>query len=354
MLNHGFEPNERLEGVLETFDGVEDLIAHTGFAPIQILSAAALDAMSQKDRLGVAHYMNTMKEISGAMETLVRQGGRLSLESPPTLRSKDRRSSSSISDSSADGQEGTGDFMAHDRSLLKIQNNKKLMEMLGAPRLISAENFWVDLKPVASSDAFVFHTDKLAIEDSEAPGGSDVKSCAICWKPFGAITNRKHRCRISRRHICDDCSSKRILEGEDEHRISDGQFLLARADLAKSKSQKIEQTRMGTAKEQNSALTGILRLEAEEAANRDSLFGNVLGNVAKAVFGDDEEAATQLHADSIQGLSHNLNQTRNQLNERGEKLNTLAEKSDRLANASKDFASMAKELNRQSQGGFFW
>jgi hypothetical protein len=95
---------------------------------------------------------------------------------------------------------------------------------------------------------------------------------------------------------------------------------------------------------------GLAKLEAQELGNRESLFGNVMGNVAKAVFG--EEDRTQ--ANSLEGLSHSLNQTRNLLHERGDKLNTLADKSDRLVNASKDFATMAKELNRQTQGGFFW
>ena len=93
-----------------------------------------------------------------------------------------------------------------------------------------------------------------------------------------------------------------------------------------------------------------------EIANRDSLFGNVIGSMSKAVFGDDpeEETVAEQTNNSIAGLSAQLNQTRDALNQRGEKLNALAEKSDRLVSASQDFATMAKELNRKTQSGFFW
>ena len=196
--------------------------------------------------------------------------------------------------------------------------------------------------------------DKLAIEDSAAPGGSDEKSCAICWSSFGKLMNRKHRCRISRRHVCDECSSKRIVEAGEEHRVSDGQFLLARADEAKSR--RLAEAKERSEKEQHRETTEarLSRLEAEEQSKRDSLFSGVMEGMAKAVFGEDEETEKSQQK-NIEGLSSQLNQTRDALNERGEKLNTLAEKSDKLVNASRDFASMAKELNRQSQNqGFFW
>ena len=97
-------------------------------------------------------------------------------------------------------------------------------------------------------------------------------------------------------------------------------------------------------------------LEAEENANRESLFGSMTATVAKT-FGlaDDtsDKANRQSEADTISGLSNQLNQTRDALNERGAKLSALSDKSDKLVNASQDFAAMAKELNRSSSGGFF-
>jgi hypothetical protein len=350
-LNSGFEPNERLEGLMEVFEGMDDLAAHVGFAPTQILGATALDAMQQRKKLGDALYLTTMKIISGAMVTLVSHGGRLVLDPPPSSRPK-ARDSISISGDSLIRQRSETKFTLHDPFLLKLQDNTNLIYLLGEARLKLAEKSWSDLKTVTAGGSFIFHTDKLPIENSEAPGGSDVKSCAICWSPFGTITNRKHRCRISRRHVCQECSSKSISDGKEEHRVSDGQFLLGRNIVSKSQKHVMARKPSTTTTQRPS---GFARLESKEAADRETLFGSVLGNMAKAVFGDDEPSdANRTHAESVEGLSHSLNQTRNQLNERGQKLNSLAEKSDRLVNASKDFASMAKELNRQSQGGFFW
>lgn len=322
---------------------MDDLLAHVGFAPTQILGSAALDAMQQREKLGDATYLTTMKIISGVMYTLVSHGGRLGLDPPPSSRSKESYSSSISHESSKKN------FTRHDPSLLKLQDNKRLIDLLGAARLKSAEKSWSDVTIVpTTSGSLSFHTDKFPIENSEAPGGSDVKSCSICWTMFGTITNRKHRCRISRRHVCNECSSRCISDGKEEHRVSDGQFLLGRHHLLESNTRKKVMERKPPSA--TSMHTGLAKLEAQELGNRESLFGNVMGNMAKAVFG--EEDHTQ--ANSLEGLSHSLNQTRNLLHERGDKLNTLADKSDRLVTASKDFATMAKELNRQTQGGFFW
>jgi len=355
-----------VEGIIEIFDGMDDLVAHIGFAPTQILAAAALDAMKQRGTLGDARYLTIMKIISGVMCTLVSHGGRLSLDPPQSKRPKEGESSCISRDSLARNHDGENHFMSHDPSLLKLHDNKKLIELLGAVRLKSAENSWNDLRSITTVDGvFSFHTDKLAIQNSEAPGGSDVKSCSICWVVFGTITNRKHRCRISRRHVCNDCSTKSISDGKEDHRVSDGQFLLGRYHVIKSsKPRKVvipqKQPSAKTTKAIHSS--GLARLEAQESTNRVSLFGSVMSTMTKAVFGEDEEQQQQQNgttnhshaAESIGGLNQSLNQTRNLLNERGDKLNTLADKSDRLVNASKDFANMAKELNRQTQGGFFW
>lgn len=356
LFKCGFEPNERLEGLLESFDGFDELAIHVGFAPIQIVAAAALDVSKQKDLLGETLYMSIMGFIANVCETLVKNGARLSLEEPPAVRCT-LRSSSSIVDCSNGSEEGNDDVQAVDRSDLKIHSNKPLADLLGAYRLNSAEMVWGANKSAKSTGSFIFHTDKLAIEDSEAPGGSDEKSCAICWKKFGKLMNRKHRCRISRRHACDECSSKRVIgkDGE-EHRVSDGQFLLARSDEADEESKQLEAAkREGIAKQsQNSTAARLDRLEADERANRDSLFGGVMESMSKAVFGGDAEETEESHASNIEGLSSQLNQTRDALNERGDKLNTLAEKSDKLVNASKDFEAMARELNKNSNQGFFW
>ena len=363
LLSHGFEPNERLEGLVNTSAGSDDLPLHIGYAPIQILTAATLDASAQKDILGDTLHTSILEFLANVAEFLIKNGARLSLDPPPSQRSSLRASSSSISDNSTGG-EGTDDSV--DRSTLKNKWNKHLEELLGKLRLNAAQQVWNCIKTAKSSGKAVIHQDnKSAIEDSVAPGGSDEKSCAICWKAFGTLVNRRHRCRITTRHVCDECSSKRIVEVGEEHRISDGQFLLAMADEAKDESLRLQAEKekakvepSQTAKTPaakipaNSAAARLDRLESEEKAQRDSLFGGMMETVTKAVLGQTEEEAP---AEKIGGLSAQLGQTKDALNERGEKLNTLAEKSDKLVNASKDFATMAKELNKASHSqGLFW
>jgi len=180
------------------------------------------------------------------------------------------------------------------------------------------------------------------------------------------MMTRKHRCRISRRFICDECSTRRIFDNDEEHRVSDGQFLLAKAEelkktsrmlgAAKVQEQGINQVTQEVKEKQSSGgvAARLERLEAEENAGRDSLFGGIMATVTKAL-GESESSKdnSQTESDSLAGLSNQLNQTRDVLNERGEKLSTLSDKSDKLVTASQDFAAMAKELNRKSNQGFF-
>lgn len=364
LFRRGFEPNERIERLVDCFEGADELALHTGYAPIQILAASAIDASSNKEILGEVVFASIVGLIASAAESLVKHGARVSLDEPPTIRSMARKSSSKWG--SSVGNACSEVFHPVDRSHLKIQSNKELEELLGMHRLKSAQVVWNAVKNVKSTGLAIIHQDtKAAIEDCEAPGGSDEKNCFICWKPFGTIMNRRHRCRISKRHVCDECSLKRIVENGEEHRISDGQFLLARQDEATEESRRLEaerdqerRRRSGTHQQHaGTAAARLARLEAEEHAQRDSLFGGVVENMAKAVFGGDSvgKDGAASAANEVLGLSASLGQTRDALNERGDKLNSLAEKSDKLVNASKDFASMAKELNQASRNqGLFW
>jgi hypothetical protein len=370
LFGSGFEPNERLEGLVDVFNGSEELGMYVGFAPIQILALAAMDALQHKESLGETLFLGVVGLIGNVADSMVKNGARMSLDAPSTTRPRNSPSSGSIHDTTT-GSERSNRIERTDE--LNIASNEHLVDTLGGmERLKKAQLAWDSIKSIPSaSGTFIFHADKLAIEDSQAPGGSDGKSCAICWKPFGKLMNRKHRCRISRRHVCDECSSKRILSEGEEHRVSDGQFLLAKAEKVKAVSKPLplpvvgslqakkmqEKKQVNKKIQPNSAVISRLeRLEAEDQADRDSLFGSFLDNAAKAVFGEEpeNEDKAQAQADGIAGLSDQLDQTRDALNQRGEKLNTLAEKSDRLVNASEDFASMAKKLNQSTQGGFFW
>jgi hypothetical protein len=208
----------------------------------------------------------------------------------------------------------------------------------------------------ATSKVTLWQDDKQSIPDSQAAGGSSEKSCAICWKVFG-ILNRKHRCRISKRHVCDDCSTKRLVEGGVESRVSDGQFLLAAVDAGKEASNrlqdKVEQDRIQDVRSQKShTALRLERLEAEESADRDSLFGGMMEKATNYVFGQEDEDAKR-PAEQVEGHAASLGQTRDALNKRGEQLATLNDKSAKMVDASSDFARMAKELRKKSEAGWF-
>ena len=364
LFSSGFEPNERLEGLIGEFNGSDELSFYIGFAPIQILAAAALYVADRRELLEEALVLGIQGLMCNIAEFLVKKGSRFSLDLPTKTRLRNTfLSSCTINEISAGNERSSQDLMMSlERSeRLNIQTHEALESMLGGiVRLSAAQTAWNAINSAEiTTNKFIFHTDKNLIEDSQAPGGSDEKSCAICWKAFGKLMNRKHRCRIARRHVCDECSSKRVVKDGEEHRISDGQFLYAKAEEARLVSRRVidsDNKVKDQTSQQNALAARLKRLEDDEMANRDSLFGNVIGSMSKAVFGDDpeEETVAEQTNNSIAGLSAQLNQTRDALNQRGEKLNALAEKSDRLVSASQDFATMAKELNRKTQSGFFW
>jgi len=210
---------------MEEFDGADDLREYVGYSPMQILAVAALDADLVDDSVGAALKHCIAQMIAGASDLLVQCGARLSLGPPPMSRLQ--RSGSSVSDRS------DGNMSADDgRASLKIDCNKNLIKLLGGEdRLKEARDHWCRIKSVQGTAraAIQQEASKWKPGDSEAPGGSHEKSCAICWSEFGALMNRKQTCEMSMRYVCDDCSSKRVVEGNREYRVSDGQFCWSRA-----------------------------------------------------------------------------------------------------------------------------
>lgn len=369
LFSFGFEPNERIEGLSTVFRGMGELMDHIGFTPMQIILAATLDVLGKKEDLGEVLYVKITDMLVNIMECLILHGGRVFPDPPPLSRSEDRRQLSRKDDSTVannDEIESRSNANSIIRSQVKTQGSVELTILLGKSKLSEAQSFWKHLKIAPAPSNIVLHDDKSnVIENSLAPGGSDDSNCSICWKKFGMMT-RKHRCRISRRFICDECSTRRIFDNDEEHRVSDGQFLLAKAEELKKTSRmlgaaklqeqgKNQVTQEVKEKQSSGGVAARLeRLEAEENAGRDSLFGGIMATVTKAL-GESESSKdnSQTESDSLAELSNQLNQTRNVLNERGEKLSTLSDKSDKLVTASQDFAAMAKELNRKSNQGFF-
>jgi hypothetical protein len=346
-----------------------EIMDHIGFAPMQIILAATLDVLGKKEDLGEVLYVKITDLLVNIMECLILHGGRIFPDPPPLSRSEERRQFSKKDDSTLatiDEIESRSNANSIERSQVKTQGSVELTILLGKSKLSEAQSFWKHLKSAPVPSNIVLHNDKSSIGNSSAPGGSDDMNCSVCWKKFGMVT-RKHRCRISRRFICDECSTRRIFDNDEEHRVSDGQFLLAKAEelkntnkmLGAAKVQEQQRKQLTTQEVKQKQSSGgvaarLERLEAEENAGRDSLFGGMMATVTKAL-GESESTkdTSQTESDSLAGLSNQLNQTRDVLNERGEKLSTLSDKSDKLVSASQDFAAMAKELNRKSNQGFF-
>lgn len=352
LFSFGFEPNERIEGLPKSFREMEDLLEYVGFCPTQILTASVLELSSQRKVLGEELYAFINDMLANIMACLSFHGARVFPDVPPLLRSEERKSSME-NIKVEPGADSTK------RGEVKIQGNIDVQLFVGRAKVVEAQSYFKNLKSVPPPSNSVLHDTKANIENSMAPGGSDEGSCSICWKKFGFIS-RKHRCRISRRFVCDECSSRRVIVNGIEYRVSDGQFLLSKAEEMKEVQRKLDAlAAQNKQKKQQAKLKGLTnrlnQMEAEENANRDSLFSG-MANVAKSlglVENSKEKEKAQSEGDTLSGLSNQLNQTRDALNERGAKLSTLSDKSDKLVSASQDFAAMAKELNRTSSEGFF-
>lgn len=354
LFEHGLEPNERLERVTDpAVEGKAELMEHVGFTPLQVLAAAALDA-EQLSKAGIKIPSSVLASIAstlaGAADVLLQCGARMAIEPPPTERLLSK-SSSTASSESAEMDESTRSLPETDRPKLKIDGNKDLLDLLGGKeRLEACKKAWLEQKCIEGTKKMMIHQDK-PLNDSDAPGGSNEKSCAICWSTFGTLMNRKHKCRVSLKYVCDDCSTKRVKEDGKEYRLSDGQFLLARADIVRQKSDKITEQR-DAVQQRKDKMEAVRRQREEkekaEEASRDGLFGGIMDKATSLLAGEDIEK------DTTTGLQASLGQTRDALNQRGERLGALSEKTEKLMNASEDFAKMAKELEKAQSGGMFW
>jgi hypothetical protein len=110
------------------------------------------------------------------------------------------------------------------------------------------------------------------------------------------------------------------VEGGVENRVSNGQVLLAAADAGKEASnrlqEKAEQDRIQDVRSQKShTALRLERLEAEETADRDSLFGGMMEKATNYVFSQEEEDAKR-PAEQFEGLAASLGQTRDAVNRR--------------------------------------
>eukprot|EP00563_Minutocellus_polymorphus_P001389 CAMPEP_0181033302 /NCGR_PEP_ID=MMETSP1070-20121207/7185_1 /TAXON_ID=265543 /ORGANISM="Minutocellus polymorphus, Strain NH13" /LENGTH=1070 /DNA_ID=CAMNT_0023110721 /DNA_START=91 /DNA_END=3306 /DNA_ORIENTATION=- len=404
LILHGFDVNERLDRIDLRNDAAAELNVCFGFTPLQILAVAALDVQQLSTSDGNARIASDatiggiMRCVSESAKLLVRYGGRISVAAPPTSRSKKETSSSSAagaapskklsklsigrgvseqsakSASSADDQheaitaESPSSLPPFDRSQLCIDENATLVDLLGGEKVLrEAKNEWHEEVAVRDSKTMDL-TPNLPKEEMRG----DANSCTICWKTFGTVSNRRHSCRITRRYVCDECSTKRMYDSRAvEHRISDGQFPLAQVEGAKmdEEEQKIHDeerakrqeekkkertTRLAGTTAAGGMSTGTGDDNAVDAEKQELFGGAIMKNMKSLIMGEEEEE----EEDQLQSVTAKLSATRDAFNERGERLDSLAEKTAALQDASKDFASMAKELRKQQEskgifGGFF-
>lgn len=354
LFEHGFEPNERLDA--QAFEAEKTSFDEfIGYSPIQILALLALELDSAKQDLDGVTLADGLKVIEDVAEFLVKNGARLSLEPPPAVRLRSKVANAPKCESVPVPE--SAERRRIEILTQKLDADKQLISLLGGEqRLNSARKVWTEMKKVAATSTKNLVDEGGTIENSACAGGSDSLSCAICWSAFGTLINRKHRCRVTNRFLCDDCSAKRLVQVTSEYRLSDGQFLLARLDAVKEQDERSsairEKERSKSLQSEQARLAARLgRLEAEEQTNRDSLFGGMLEAATSFVLGEDSPAPT---SQTIGGLTTTLDQTRDALNQRGERLASLNDKSAKLVDSSADFAKMATELRKQSEGGFFW
>lgn len=319
------------------------------FSPLQILALSAADARSielKKQETGeddvdtIRMLRNMKKVIQDSAELLLKNGGRMNMPPPPVTR-LDRPTPTgcysleeALEDQNASMQVGYREAGWLKRSVTIDGSNKNSVLLGGADRLKTSQKAFAAMgKSVKNIGDLIKIGSSLSL-DSGAPGGSDILSCAICWSEFGVIQNRKHLCRVSCRYVCNECSTKRlVVENGSEQRISDGQYLLATAEVGKAaaNSQANREEQMQKQRQSVTQARKALGLKRTSGSNSSA----------------DTEANTKLSTkEKITNAISGLGQTKDAVLERGDKLESLADKTEALEQASLDFANMAKELNR--------
>ena len=190
---------------------------------------------------------------------------------------------------------------------------KDLMDRLvGKERLKAYSTIWLDDKDKDGKDKIMIHQDK-GLPDSDQAGGSNAKSCAICWRTVGNIMNYKHKCRVSFKNDCDECSTKHIKKGGLNRRLSEESR--QKADTLKEE----QDTANGRRKQREDLRLKRLQKEKADQSKPGSPFGII------------DEASGQAIVPLIR---------------RGERFDTLSEKIKNLKNASEDFLCIkrAKEI----------
>ncbi len=307
------------------------------FTPLQILALVAVETMKLQEISSEISRTAVSTVIPSIAQILLMNGARINIAPPPPSR-LDRmipKGCYSLKEALEYKHESSS-IQLCDRDELRLDGNVEFITLLGGADNIKSflKSFATTSKCVKLGQEWDVKVESTSI-DSDAPGGSDSNSCAICWVEFGLISNRKHLCRVSRRYVCNDCSTKRVLVNGSESRISDGIFLylLTMTQKADNKSQENRDAQMERQRLNVTQARRALGLKsATEAVSDTKTIETYKANLT----------AKERISSAISGLGH----MKNAVLERGDKLERLGEKTQALEQASIDFASMANELNR--------
>jgi DNA-directed RNA polymerase subunit RPC12/RpoP len=286
----------------------------------------------------ILHMEETIHSVS---DVLLRSGARINMSSPPDTRlDRETPIGCFALHQSLELQEVSGSSII-DRKGLKMDDDATI-SLLGGKERVKASQKCFSSMPKAvngrSGASLNVQTDLSSIVDSTESGGSDSNSCAICWSEFGVISNRKQFCQVSTRYLCNDCSTKRLVDEGKDVRVSDGQFLLAKAQEAKA---------INNLKTNPKAAAGAGAGRGGTAPNPETKNRISLGLFNKASNSGKDAKSEQPTSEKVTSAVSALGQARDAVLQRGSKLEGLADKTDALSQASLDFANMAKELNRQ-------
>jgi len=383
LLEHGFEPNERIELVENRSSLSEKFKRFAGFSPIQIIYSLFHDYIQSQTITEVT--LSSIKQILvSAAEVLIEFGARVDISHPPSVRPHRSKYHSREMDFNIH-TEYQGELFDDEE-----RRNIALCAWSEAPCLDAS---WISI----DQDLLIF-----PIPDSECPGGNDHNSCSICWKDLTSSTvvmKERKICVLSKRYICQECSTKRFLDGVGQiYHISDGQYNLLRRDVDKRNVMDdsyfiLERKNHGdsTVNDNNKSLEhkDDKGFHIGEAINKfNAIVGKEISNVSerlKTLINEDadfekddrigvtsrrkkESMEKEILFDGGAPIS-SANQkrmtvietepimakTRNELNDRGVKIASIADKTASLKDRASNFALLSKELRmgQESRGFFF-
>lgn len=308
------------------------------FTPLQILALVAVETIKLGENISERKRTVTSTFIQSIAELLLMNGARTNVAPPPSTRLDRMIPTGCYSLTEAlEGQHKASSIQLSNREGLRLDGNGEIITLLGGANRIksSIKSFATTSKCVKEGLGCDVKVESTSI-DSDAPGGSNINSCAICWVEFGLISNRQHLCRVSRRYVCNDCSTKRVLVNGSENRISDGVFLRFMAEARKA-DRKSQENRDEQMERQRLNVT-----QARKSLGLKSVCGGSASDTESVESGNANFSAKDRISHAISGIGH----MKNAALERGDKLERLGEKTQALEQASLDFANMAKEFNR--------